>query len=411
MIEGIIRGLGQVYASGEEGLEIRIERPDFAELPLEVDGAVPIGLTIDGERYEASLRATSANKYVWISAKVRNKENARLTLAQVLRDHGLSKNQRLELQALGNELTIQGVGGESARKLKPQSERVFGPIEGIVEGATFKSRAELQAAGLHRQMQAGISGSQHEGADAIVLSGGYEDDLDYGDEVIYTGHGGQDPKTREQIADQELVRQNLALAVSMQQGLLVRVIRGAKLNSEFAPESGYRYDGLYRVDEMWHEIGRAGYRVYRFRLNKLDAGRIPRSDSNRELRILARGSDQPERTSALVGRIARDSKLSRQIKDIYDYTCQMCGTRLEGPAGPYAESAHIRPLGRPHDGPDVSSNIICLCPNHHVLFDLGAIVIADNFSLIGDEGCLSVDPAHEIRIEYLRYHREHFGPV
>lgn len=45
-------------------------------------------------------------------------------------------------------------------------------------------------------MQAGISGSGEEGADSVVVSGGYEDDEDYGDVIVYTGHGGNDP-TRE----------------------------------------------------------------------------------------------------------------------------------------------------------------------------------------------------------------------
>ncbi len=58
-----------------------------------------------------------------------------------------------------------------------------------------------------------------------MLSGGYEDDEDLGDEIIYTGHGGQENKI--QVRDQELTRQNLALAISAQQGLPVRVVRGA----------------------------------------------------------------------------------------------------------------------------------------------------------------------------------------
>jgi hypothetical protein len=35
------------------------------------------------------------------------------------------------------------------------------------------------------------------------------------------------------------------------------------------------------------------------------------------------------------------------------------------------EAAHIRPLGAPHNGPDTLDNTLCLCPNHHVLFDHG----------------------------------------
>jgi putative restriction endonuclease len=35
----------------------------------------------------------------------------------------------------------------------------------------------------------GISGTRAEGADSIVVSGGYEDDEDFDDELIYTGAG------------------------------------------------------------------------------------------------------------------------------------------------------------------------------------------------------------------------------
>jgi hypothetical protein len=32
------------------------------------------------------------------------------------------------------------------------------------------------------------------GAESIVVSGGYKDDNDFGDVIVYTGHGGQDGK-------------------------------------------------------------------------------------------------------------------------------------------------------------------------------------------------------------------------
>ena len=53
----------------------------------------------------------------------------------------------------------------------------------------------------------------------------------------------------------------------------------------------------------------------------------------------------------------------------------MCGTRIESPSGPYAEAAHIKPLGRLEDGPDVAANILCLCPNHHKLLDSAGVVV------------------------------------
>src|SRR5579859_690 len=126
-------------------------------------------------------------------------------------------------------------------------KRVFGDIPGYLPGTLFQSRQELAKAGIHRPLQAGISGSADEGADSIVLSGGYEDDLDLGDVIIYTGHGGRDQETGQQIGDQLLTRGNLALAYSCIHGLPVRIVRGANHRSPHAPSSGYRYDGLYQV--------------------------------------------------------------------------------------------------------------------------------------------------------------------
>jgi len=99
----------------------------------------------------------------------------------------------------------------------------------------------------------------------------------------------------------------------------------------------------------------------------------------------------------------------RRIKGLYDYRCQMCGIRLEGLAGPYAEAAHVRPLGAPHRGPDTADNILCLCPNHHVLFDHGGVAIGEGLSLDGVEGRLYVDPQHQIGEDHLRYRRDHYG--
>jgi putative restriction endonuclease len=86
----------------------------------------------------------------------------------------------------------------------------------------------------------------------------------------------------------------------------------------------------------------------------------------------------------------------------------MCGVRLETPAGPYAEAAHIRPLGTPHNGPDTSDNILCLCPNHHVVFDHGGVTIGEDLSLAGAEGSLTVNSQHSINEDHLRYRREHY---
>ena len=84
-------------------------------------------------------------------------------------------------------------------------------LPGIQPGARFETRRQLYDAGVHRALQAGIVGSGVTGAESIVLSGGYADDEDYGDLIIYTGHGGRDPEAGRQIEDQTFTRQNQAL--------------------------------------------------------------------------------------------------------------------------------------------------------------------------------------------------------
>lgn len=149
--------------------------------------------------------------------------------------------------------------------------RIFGEIPGIPEGSEFENRYYLSRYGVHKPLRAGISGSQTEGADSIILSGGYEDDEDYGDVIMYTGHGGRSHVTGRQVADQQLTHQNVALTINYQQGLPVRVIRGYNWKSAFAPAEGYRYDGLYRVESFWQEKGVSGFLVWRFRLVKINS--------------------------------------------------------------------------------------------------------------------------------------------
>ncbi len=289
------------------------------------------------------------------------------------------------------------------------TERIFGEIPGVIEGATFATYAEMNQAQLHKPTMAGISGSQLEGADSIVISGGYEDDQDSGDEIVYTGEGGQNPSGK-QIADQTLTRKNLALAKNSLEGLPVRVIRGAHKGNRYAPASGYRYDGLYRVDSYWTEKGKSGFYMCRYKLVKLN-GSLPPKVNDSQLDIPSDkqyGSQNPRRASFTVQRVIRDSKLGRQLKKLYEYKCQVCDLQISTEAGFYAEAAHIKPVGTPHNGPDLIENLLCLCPNHHLMFDKGVFYISDDMTLGGIKGGLKVHANHSISQEFLSYHRQMF---
>ena len=135
---------------------------------------------------------------------------------------------------------------------------MFGHINGVRPGQLFESRKALAEAGVHKPPMAGIWGAA-EGAYSTVLSGGYEDDIDQLDYILYTGQGGLDTPGGKQIADQEFSRGNKGLKLSCEYDLPVRVIRGQQIDN--GPVSGYRYDGLYYVKNYGIVRGSSGFLI------------------------------------------------------------------------------------------------------------------------------------------------------
>ncbi|KAK8994723.1 hypothetical protein V6N11_045796 [Hibiscus sabdariffa] len=123
---------------------------------------------------------------------------------------------------------------------------------------------ELILVGVHSQSMAGIDFMPMKGSDiagervaiSIVSSGGYEDDAEDPDVLVYTGQGGNASADKE-ASDQKLVRGNLALERSLHRANEVRVIRGFK-DATNQTSKVYVYDGLFKVQESWIEKGKSG---------------------------------------------------------------------------------------------------------------------------------------------------------
>ncbi|KAG1749152.1 SRA-YDG [Suillus paluster] len=148
--------------------------------------------------------------------------------------------------------------------------RTFGHISGVAVGATFPSKDDLAKSGVHILRQAGIHGDQELGAFSICLSKGYEDNVDNGNTIIYVGSGGQD-QDGNQIRDQSFDHApNKALLTSFETKRPVRVVRGANENSFYSPSTGYRYDGLYVVDEAKLKDGKKGFKMCTFKLRRIE---------------------------------------------------------------------------------------------------------------------------------------------
>ncbi|OCI31071.1 YDG/SRA domain protein [Oerskovia enterophila] len=292
---------------------------------------------------------------------------------------------------------------------------VFGEIPGNPEGTDYTGRDKVKAAGLHRHLRAGISGDHRQGADAIVVSGGYADDQDFGYRIVYTGQGGRLPGSQRQDFDQTFTSGNLGLARSEQAGLPVRVIRGAGGDKTHSPTSGYRYDGLYIVRNHWVQPSNDGPLIYRYVLEMADGSKRWQPSAPGTKTTPPAGNTAPNRRSSTVQRIVRNSAVTQWVKDTHGGTCQVCGIVLATAAGNYSEGAHIRALGAAHNGPDTADNVLCLCPNDHVLFDKGALYL-ENGNVYRTEGRTLIGPLrtqrhHAIDWAHANYHRENFAGI
>ncbi|KAM3876053.1 E3 ubiquitin-protein ligase UHRF1 [Diretmus argenteus] len=179
----------------------------------------------------------------------------------------------------------------------------YGPVPGVPVGSLWKFRVQVSESGVHRPHVAGIHGRSTDGAYSLVLAGGYEDDVDSGNEFTYTGSGGRDlsgnKRTAEQSCDQKLTNMNRALALNCnasvndkdgadaknwRAGKPVRVIRSCKgrKHSKYSPEDGNRYDGIYKVVKYWPEKGKSGFLVWRYMLKRDDDEPAPWTRDGKE---------------------------------------------------------------------------------------------------------------------------------
>ncbi|KAF8390741.1 hypothetical protein HHK36_025268 [Tetracentron sinense] len=166
----------------------------------------------------------------------------------------------------------------------------FGPILaendperklGVLVGESWEDRMECRQWGAHLPHVAGIAGQAEYGAQSVALSGGYEDDEDHGEWFLYTGSGGRDLSgnkrtNKEQSFDQKFDKSNEALRVSCKKGYPVRVVRSHKeKRSSYAPETGVRYDGIYRIEKCWRKVGIQGFKVCRYLFVRCDNDPAP----------------------------------------------------------------------------------------------------------------------------------------
>ena len=160
--------------------------------------------------------------------------------------------------------------------------------------------------------------------------------------------------------------------------------RGVSKNTVFAHLVGKNTKQTLSADEIDGLIGdwiRNGSKALEAWLSLStsgkDAERVAQFFRATDVTQVASDIGEPQATDrhlVTTYRVLRDTPLARRVKADFDYTCQICSLRILLSDGtPYAEAHHVRPLGAPHNGPDHPGNIVCVCPNCHVLLDYGAV--------------------------------------
>ncbi|XP_043697620.1 histone-lysine N-methyltransferase, H3 lysine-9 specific SUVH6-like [Telopea speciosissima] len=191
-----------------------------------------------------------------------------------------------EAHSKGQGNTIKRIDLHASNILKKankwvNTEKFIGPVPGVEVGDEFHYRVELAIVGIHGPFQSGIESMEKDGkvlATSVIASGGYPDDMDNSDVLIYSGQGGRPMggKKQKQAEDQKLTRGNLGLKNSMDAETVVRVTRGFKdiSSSDSADSKGkitmtYTYDGLYLVEDYWTESSCYGTSIFKFKLRRI----------------------------------------------------------------------------------------------------------------------------------------------
>uniref|UniRef100_A0A0E0BND9 YDG domain-containing protein n=1 Tax=Oryza glumipatula TaxID=40148 RepID=A0A0E0BND9_9ORYZ len=154
--------------------------------------------------------------------------------------------------------------------LRINNHKMIGHVPGVEVGDIFFFRIEMCIIGLHAPAMGGIDYISSKNKDetlavCIISSGGYENDDDDTDILVYTGQGGN--SRHKEKHDQKLERGNLALMNSKIKKNQIRVVRSAQ--DPFC-NSGkiYIYDGLYRIEDTWTDTAKNGFNVFKYKLRR-----------------------------------------------------------------------------------------------------------------------------------------------
>ncbi len=109
------------------------------------------------------------------------------------------------------------------------------------------------------------------------------------------------------------------------------------------------------------------------------AAALSAQEIERRLRAMSRRNAESGsgRSSGPGSTQRRNARFSALLRLWYDGACQVCGERIADPSGSKlaAQVHHLTPWAGSRS--DRLDNAICVCPNHHAMFELGCLSWAD----------------------------------
>ncbi|HOJ12341.1 MAG TPA: HNH endonuclease [Clostridiales bacterium] len=140
-----------------------------------------------------------------------------------------------------------------------------------------------------------------------------------------------------------------------------------------------------------------------------------KTNTNKEINndlLINKGNLEPEKKLRTFIATNRNLTIVKYLKNLYENKCQICAESIEISNNQFlCEVHHIIPLGI-HNGADVLENMIVLCPNHHAMFDRGAITIdldkkiVIHFNKSDPLNNKPIELKHEINKSYIDYHNK-----
>ena len=124
--------------------------------------------------------------------------------------------------------------------------------------------------------------------------------------------------------------------------------------------------------------------------------------------VIPDGDALPKKVTEAVTRFIRDGKKVSELKKKYSDMCQICGGIIQiSKESRYSEVHHIHPLKE--GGADKITNMLVLCPTHHVMFDYNVIGISrDKKTVITRTGKpigkLRMSKGHKLDIKNIEFH-------